>query len=122
MLFKILGGVNNYVTSVTFTYFMLFLKFHRSILVTHNGKSPPLLLAHAKIVVFINKDDEIKHASYCSSVVRKYFISKLRADIGVTNRIFNITIEHIRMSSEKKSGRELFELNFKCIVHVNITH
>lgn len=54
MLFKILGGVNNYVTSVTFTYFMLFLKFHRSILVTHNGKSPPLLLAHAKIVVFIN--------------------------------------------------------------------
>lgn len=75
MLFKILGGVNNYVTSVTFTYFILFLKFHRSILVTHNGKSPPLLLAHAKIVVFINKDDEIKNASYCSSLVRKYFIS-----------------------------------------------
>lgn len=26
MLFKILGGVNNYVTSVTFTYSILFLK------------------------------------------------------------------------------------------------
>lgn len=52
----------------------------------------------------------------------KYFISKLRANIGVTNRIVNINIEQTGMSSEKKSGRELFEIFFKRIVHVYLTH
>lgn len=58
----------------------------------------------------MNKDDEVKRVSYYLAVLCKYFISKLRANIGVTNRIVNINIEQTGMSSEKKSGRELFEI------------
>lgn len=108
--------------SFCYIYIFYFVFKIPSTLVTHNGNSLPLLFAHVKIVVFINEDDEVKHVNYYSPVLCKYFISKLKANIGVTNRIFNINIEHIGMSSEKKSGRELFEIFFKRIVHVYITH
>lgn len=122
MLFKILGGVNNYVIFVIFIYFILFLKFYWLIFVIYNGKLLFFLFVYVKIVVFINKDDEIKYVSYCLFVVCKYFILKLRVDIGVINWIFNIIIEYIRMFFEKKLGCELFELIFKCIVYVNIIY
>lgn len=74
MLFKILGGVNNYVIFVIFIYFILFLKFYWLIFVIYNGKLLFFLFVYVKIVVFINKDDEIKNVSYCLFLVCKYFI------------------------------------------------